>query len=236
MRTSQGGQVSKLDPGSVELLHRLVPVPRIAAKIALAVVLCVEGALGAPPAARQDEARALAEQAFVASKEADRLERGWEAAYDRGFALANQAIALDPGLGDAYYAAFLNLGRKSERSGIGLQMTNLSQLRSLLDRTLELDPSHAHAWEAKGEMLLRLPRLMGGSTSEGERALRRSAELAPQWAKPQLRLAELDWKNGRADEARAEALRALDLARAAGDEDYVRDAEALLRKMNVQSP
>jgi hypothetical protein len=77
---------------------------------------------------------------------------------------------------------------------------------------------------------------MGGSTSEGEQALRRSADLAPQWAKPQLRLAELDWKNGRADEARAEALRARDLARAAGDEDHVRDAEALLRKMNVQSP
>lgn len=211
-------------------------VPRIAAELAFATFFCVQAALGGPAAARRDEARALAEQAFATSKEADRLEHGWEAAYDRGFALANQAVALDPGFADAYYAAFLNLGRKSERSGIGLQMTNLSQLRRLLDRTLELDPSHAHAWEAKGEMLLRLPRLMGGSASEGERALRRSAELAPQWAKPQLRLAELDWKNGRADEARAEALRARDLARAAGDEDYLRDAEALLRQMNVQSP
>jgi hypothetical protein len=115
-------------------------------------------------------------------------------------------------------------------------MASLSELKRLLDRTLELDPSHAQAWEAKGEMLLRLPRLMGGSASEGERALRRSAELAPRWAKPQLRLAELDWKNGRADAARAEASHARDLARAAGEEDYLRDAEALLRQMGVQGP
>jgi tetratricopeptide (TPR) repeat protein len=213
-----------------------VSVPRIAAKVALVWLVLTAVALGSPPAARQEEARSLAEQAFAASKEADRLEAGWEAAYDRGFALANQAIALDPGFADAYYAAFLNLGRKSERGGIRLQMGNLSQLKTLLDRTLELDPGHAHAWEAKGEMLVRLPRLMGGSPTEGERALRRSAELAPLWAKPALRLAELDWKNGRADEARAEALRARDLARASGEEDYLRDAEALLRQMGVQSP
>jgi tetratricopeptide (TPR) repeat protein len=201
-----------------------------------AVLLSAQGALGDPPAARQDEARSLAEQAFAARREADQLQDGWSAVYARGIALAQQAIALDPTLADAYFAAFLNIGRKSERSGAGSQMANLSELKRLLDRTLELDPSHAHAWEAKGEMLLRLPRLMGGSTSEGERALRRSAELAPQWAKPQLRLAELDWKNGRADEARAEALRARDLARAAGDEDSLRDAEALLRQMSVASP
>jgi hypothetical protein len=216
--------------------HGPVSVPRIAAKLAFVALFCAEAALGGPPSARQDEARSLAEQAFAARREADRLENGWDAAYDRGFALANQAIALDPGFADAYYAAFLNLGQKSERRGIGSQMANLSQLRSLLDRTLELDPHHAHAWEAKGEMLLRLPRLMGGSTSEGERALRRSAELAPQWAKPPLRLAEFYWKNGRTDEARAEALRGRDLARAAGDEDHLRDAEALLKQMDVQIP
>ncbi len=205
-------------------------------ELVVATVFCAQTALGGSPAAHQDEARSLAEQAFAARKVADRLQNGWEAAYDRGIALANQAIVLDPSLADAYFAAFLNLGRKSERTGVGSQMTNVSELKRLLDRTLELDPRHAQAWEAKGEMLLRLPFVMGGSTVEGERALRRSAELAPAWAKPQLRLAELDWKKGRAKEARAEALRARDLARAAGDEDCLGDAEALLKQMGAQSP
>jgi tetratricopeptide (TPR) repeat protein len=213
-----------------------VSVRRIAIQLLFAALLFAQDALGDPSIARQDEARSLAEEAFATRREADRLQDGWGAVYDRGIALAKQAIALDPALADAYFAVFLNMGRKAERSGVGSQMATLSELKRLLDRTLELDPSHAQAWEAKGEMLLRLPRLMGGSTSDGERALRRSAELAPQWAKPHLRLAELDWKNGRADEARAEALRARDLARAAGDQDYLRDAEALLRQMGVQSP
>jgi tetratricopeptide (TPR) repeat protein len=202
------------------------------------LVLLLYGAsvFGEEPGARQEEARSLAEQAFAANKQGDQLESGWDAAYDRGIALANQAIALDPDLADAYYALFLNLGRKSERGGVGSQMKNLSQLKSLIDRTLELDPHHAHAWEAKGEMLVRLPRLLGGSATEGERAFRRSADLAPQWPKPLLRLADLDWKNGRTPEARSEALRALDLARAAGDEDYLEQAEALLKQIGGPSP
>jgi tetratricopeptide (TPR) repeat protein len=202
----------------------------------LVLLIYATGARGEAPASSHQEARFLAEQAFAANKQGDQLESGWDAAYDHGIELANQAIALDPRLADAYYAMFLNLGRKSERGGIGSQMSNLSQLKSLIDRTLELDPRHAHAWEAKGEMLARLPRLLGGSATEGERALRRSAELAPQWPKPLLRLAELDWKNGRTAEARSEALRARDLARAAGDEDYLGQAEALLKQIGGPSP
>jgi tetratricopeptide (TPR) repeat protein len=202
------------------------------------VVLLVYAAsvLAEAPPSRQDEARALAEQAFVANQQGNQLQSGWDAAYDRGIALANQAIALDPGLADAHYALFLNLGRKSERGGIGSQMSNLSQLKRLIDRTLELDPRHAHAWEAKGEMLVRLPRLLGGSATEGEQALRRSAELAPQWPKPLLRLAELDRKNRRTAEARSEALRARDLARVAGDQDSLDQAEALLKQIGGSNP
>jgi tetratricopeptide (TPR) repeat protein len=214
----------------------IVSAPDIAARFVIVLLLYATSVLGEAAATRQDEARSLAEQAFAANKQGNQLESGWDAAYDRGIALANQAIALDPGLADAYYALFLNLGRKSERGGMGSQMKNLSQLKSLIDRTLELNPQHAHAWEAKGEMLVRLPRLLGGSATEGERAFRRSAELAPQWPKPLLRLAELDWKNGRSAEARSEALRARDLARAAGDEDYVEQAEAFLKQIGAPTP
>jgi len=152
----------------------MVSAPRISTRFVLVLLLYASSVLG--EATRQDDARSLAEQAFAANKQGNALEKDWDAAYDRGIALANQAIALDPGLADAYYALFLNLGRKSERGGMTSQMKNLSELKRLIDRTLELDPNHAHAWEAKGEMLVRLPRLLGGSMSEGEKALRRSAE------------------------------------------------------------
>jgi len=223
-------------PRYADTRSTIVSAPGIARRFVIAMLLYASTALGEAPSTRQEEAQALAEQAFAANRQGNQLESGWDAAYDHGITLANQAIAVDPGLADAYYALFLNLGRKSERGGVGSQMKNLSQLKSLVDRTLELDPHHAHAWEAKGEMLVRLPRLLGGSTTEGEKALRRSAELAPQWPKPVLRLAEIDWKNGQKESARSEALRARDLARAAGDEDYLKAAEALLGEMGGSSP
>jgi hypothetical protein len=102
----------------------------IAARFVLVLLLYATGVLGGAPATRQEEARSLAEQAFAANQQGNQLESGWEAAYDHGIALANQAIALDPDLADAYYALFLNIGRKSERGGVGSQMRNLSHVSS----------------------------------------------------------------------------------------------------------
>jgi tetratricopeptide (TPR) repeat protein len=183
-------------------------------------------------AGSHDEAQRLADQALAIGKKADQMMSGWESVYDRGIATAERAIAIDPTVADGHYALFVNLGRKAERAGMAAQSMKLFRLKGLLDKTLELDPRHAHAWEAKGEMLMRLPGLLGGSETEGERALRRSAELAPTWPKPPLRLAELDWKRGRADQARAEAEHAKALAAAAGDEDLRAEAEGLLNQMS----
>jgi hypothetical protein len=62
-------------------------------------------------------------------------------------------------------------------------------------------------------------------------ALRRSAELDPKWAKPVLRLAQYDWKEGHVAEARTGAGRARELARAAGDEDATKEADDLLKEI-----
>lgn len=177
------------------------------------------------------EASGLVEQSFEAQKRGDALRDGWQAQYDRGIDLANRAIAADPGFADAYYALFVNEGRKADRAGLASKALAASRLKSLLDKTIELDPGHAHAWEARGELLLRLPRLLGGSTRDGEQALRRAGELAPRWAKPRMRLAELAWGRGQADAARAEAEAARDLARAAGDGEAAAEAEELLTKI-----
>lgn len=207
---------------------------------AVAAIVLVVGSMMAAATGRADEdpraaALRLAEAAVAEQRRGDELESGWERAYDRGIALANRAIALDPTVADAYYALFLNLGRKAERSGVGAQAFSVSRLKELLQKTLELDPRHAHAWEARGEMLIRLPWWLGGSDAEGERALRRAAELTPSWAKPELRLAELHAGQGHKARARAEAEAALGLARRAGDDEVRAAAEELLRKLG-ESP
>ncbi|HSD09674.1 MAG TPA: hypothetical protein VLF14_01725 [Candidatus Binatia bacterium] len=199
----------------------------------LIVVLCIGVARGLAEESRSTDAQRLADAAFAECQKADRLAIGWEETYDRGIELATRAIEADPSLAEAYYALFVNLGRKSERASVASQAMHVSELKRLLEKTLELDPKHAHAWEAKGEMLLRLPRLFGGSETEGRQALERSAELDPTWAKPVLRLAQSDWKKGRGTEARAEAEHARELARTAGDEDSMKEADDLLKEMRA---
>jgi len=208
-------------------------VLRSSAPLLLFGVVCLaQAAEDVPP----QTARQLVDAALAARKQADGLEKGWERAYDTGIALAEKAIEADPNLADAYYAVFVNLGRKSERTGMTAQMANIGRLKELLRKTLELDPRHSHAWEATGEMLIRLPWVMGGSEKKGEEALRRAKELSPKWAKPALRLAELHWKKGNAEDARAEALEARELARAASDGELLEDAEALVAEIGRQSP
>ena len=68
---------------------------------------------------------------------------------------------------------------------------------------------------------------------QGVDALRRSAELDPKWAKPVLRLAQYDWKKGRAAQARTGAERARELSRAAGDENSTKEADDLLKEIGA---
>ena len=110
--------------------------------------------------------------------------------YKAGITNVERAVALDSYSADAHYALFYNLGRKAERSGIALQAFSVGKLRRLIECTVELGPRHAHAWSALGEMLLRLPWILGGSDADGRGALERAARLAPEWYQPRLRLAE----------------------------------------------
>ena len=200
---------------------------------ALIGLLCL-AVLGRGEQSLREQAQRLAEAAIAEYKRGDQAGEASDdgmRAYERGIALADQAITLDPSVADGYYAKFLNLGRKSQHSSFASGALNVSRLKGLLRKTLELDPRHAQAWEAQGEMLLRLPRLLGGSDEEGERALRRAADLDPKWPRPLLRLAELDEANGNADRARSEARAALEAARSGGEENYRSEAEALLKRL-----
>jgi len=199
----------------------------------VALLLAVRAAEADPAAT--SEARRLTEESIATYKRAEAQQQGSTQIYDEGIALAKRALALDPTLADAHYAIFLNLGGRSQRAGVASKFSNLSELKAELAKTLELDPKHAHGWEARGEMLLKLPRMLGGSTSDGEAALRRSRELAPDWPKPPLRLAELHASRGEVAEAESEAKRALELAEKAGDDNLAKEASEVLDKLAKQT-
>jgi tetratricopeptide (TPR) repeat protein len=207
-----------------------MPAGRLAATL---LVLWMPAGAVADERDPRAQARELALQSFAEFQRAERLADGWSAAYDRGIDLAERAIALDPRNADAHYALFVNLGRKSERTSTVAQARSIGRLKELLARALELDPGHAHAWEAEGEMLMRLPWLLGGSEPKGLEALEHAAELEPTWSKPPLRLAEHWWKEGERERARGLATKARDLARAESDSDNLGEAEALLREIDA---
>lgn len=145
--------------------------------------------------AEDESAASLVRESIARYHAAESAREDWREITDEGTRLAERAGELDPKNADARYALFLNLGLRAQRSGLGAQLFTVRRLRTLLDETIALDPRHAHAWEARGEMLARMPRLLGGSREEAEKAYQRSSEIDPEWAKPWLRLAELAREN-----------------------------------------
>ena len=114
------------------------------------------------------------------------------AALADGTALANAAIGADPQDPVAYFAAFCSLGRRLELRGISMHsLRELRQARAALDTALTLLPDYVDALAAKGALLLRLPRLLGGDPALGATLLRRATNLAPDNQATQRLLLEL---------------------------------------------
>ena len=131
----------------------------------------------APVSPATSEALALCDQA-------DRvpvLERATVLA--RGLDRAEEAVRMDAQDAVAHFAVFCNLGKRlqMEQSGFRLfvPLAELSRARNELDVALRLVPDYAAALAAKGEMLVELPRLLGGDAREGELLLRRAAASDP---------------------------------------------------------
>jgi hypothetical protein len=176
---------------------------------ALAVLLFAQAIVAL---AGDDSAPGLVRESIAHYHAAESAREGWREILDEGARLAERAAELDPKNADARYALFLNLGLRAKRAGLGAQLFTVRRLRTLLDETIALDPRHAHAWEARGEMLAQMPRLLGGSRAEAEKAFQRSAEIDPEWAKPWLRMAELARENDDLKRAKELAERARRLA------------------------
>ena len=113
----------------------------------------------------------------------------------RGLARAEEAVRVNPRDAVAHFAVFCNLGKRleMERHGGGLFATlaDLRRVQREIDVTLTLAPDYPAALAAKGEMLVELPRLLGGDPREGERLLRRAVALDPDDTRMRLMLANV---------------------------------------------
>jgi hypothetical protein len=182
-----------------------------------------------PAAAISAEARAECEAGRRAkSRDARKLH------FEHGQALGAQAVAVDEHSAEAHFVLFCNMGELMRLDGESISSVfALRRLMAELDRAIELDPHHSDALAAKGTLLVRLPRLLGGDAVKGEAMLRQVVQLDPNAFSTRLTLAKTCDARGDRDEAVALANRALQIARAQGRADKIAEAQATLAELHA---
>lgn len=110
----------------------------------------------------------------------------------RGLDLADAAIARDERSARAHFAVVCSLGKATEVASVGLgAMRAVARLRREIDLTLALAPDHSEAMAAKGALLVKLPRWLGGDRREAEVWLRRALAADPRNATARTYLEEI---------------------------------------------
>jgi tetratricopeptide (TPR) repeat protein len=157
--------------------------------------------------------------------------------FEKGQALAEQAVAVDDRSADAHFALFCNVGELLRIDGEP-SITSVMGFRHVtkeLDRTLELAPDHLDALSAKGAFLLRLPSLLGGDREKGEKLLRYVLLKSPQSVNARLSLAKSYCADGRHSEALSLAFEALDLIQTYRWDDFAPEAEKVLAQLHTNA-
>ncbi len=144
---------------------------RLSAVAVLLLSVCLPLGTLAPGSARAAESAGDLARQGLAECEAGRRSTARDdrqAHFERGKVLGSRAVALDDNSADAHFTVFCNQGELMRLDGESLSsVLELRNLLAELDRTLQLDPNHTGAMAAKGQFLLRLPRLLGGDPSRG---------------------------------------------------------------------
>jgi tetratricopeptide (TPR) repeat protein len=164
----------------------------------------------------------------VAQERAVRL-----AHFERGQRLGEQAVAINQESADAHFALFCNLGELMRIDG-EMSLTSVMGFRRMtkeLDRTLELAPDHLDALSARGTLLVRLPKLLGGDPDKGEQLLRHVIQQEPQAVNARISLAKSYCKRGRHHEAMTLASEALSLAQVQQRADFIPEATRIVGQL-----
>jgi hypothetical protein len=211
----------------------LMPSPRLS--VALGLLCALPLAAGAtdkhvgPASAISAESRAECEAGRRAQTREER-----KAHFERGQALGQQAVGVDEHSAEAHFVLFCNMGELMRLDGESISSVfSLRRLMAELDRAIEIDPHHSDALAAKGTLLVRLPRLLGGDAAKGEAMLRQVVQLDPNAFSTRLTLAKTCDARGDRDEAVAFATRALQIARSQGRADKIAEAQATLAELHA---
>lgn len=156
--------------------------------------------------------------------------------FERGRALAEQAIELDNELADGHFALFCTIGEKMRIDGeLFSSVMEFNRMMDALDRTLALNPNHLDALSSKGTFLMKLPWLLGGDPVKGERMLRRVINEDPEAINARLVLATTSADRGEHQEAVRLAEEALEYALKYHREDLIPEAQSTLAQLKENS-
>lgn len=189
--------------------------------------------VAAPPAASSDEGKqelALAKK-FIDSGESAADDDSRKKAYQTAKQHADRAVELMPDNADARFAQFSADGRLAQLGGMAVAALQLVKANKQLDEVLRLDPNHANALAARGGMLMKLPRLLGGNTTKGVEYLERAVTLDDTAVGKRLELAEAYHIVGREDDANAAAQNALETAQKLNDPARVATCERFITEL-----
>lgn len=173
-------------------------------------------------------AQRLLDEGEQATDDAARREK-----YKAASVHADRAIALLPSSADAHFVRFGAVGRLAQLDGLAVAAFKLSTVNADLDEVLRLDPNHADALAARGGMLVKLPRLLGGDTARGIEYLERAVALDETAVGKRLELAEAYHIVGRDDDARRTAERALAVARERDDPARIATCERFIAELHT---
>ena len=146
--------------------------------------------------------------------------------FDRGRALAEEAVAIDAQSADAQFSLFCNIGERMRANGeVLFSVFEYGRMMEALDQTLALNPNHLDALSSKGTILIEVPEFLGGDDEEGEVMLRQVIKDEPESINARMVVARQCAERGEHQEAFELSKRALELAKQQRREDLLPEAE-----------
>ena len=139
-----------------------------------------------------------------------RTEEARLAAYERGRAAAERAIAEAPLNADAHLWYAIHLGSWARAKGLFRSLMTLRTIRREVDTVLRLDPDNVDGHIMAGSIHRELPAILGGDRAEAERHFKAARALDPHLTGVRVELAQLYVNTGRLVEAREELQGVLD--------------------------
>lgn len=124
------------------------------------------------------------------------------AAYEAGAKAAKQAFQFDESNADAHFFHAVNLGNAARLQGATSGALVVNELKSCVERAIEINPKHAQALQMMGGMLLELPWFLGGSEKKAQQYLERAIAADGNYANARILVAKLYRKQGRIEDAR----------------------------------